>query len=70
MADKNAGAKLAALRASGFKGAVDQNGDAVMTRTDGKGNPLPLFRGGTGTGTPDDSRGRRAGRLARSRRPG
>jgi hypothetical protein len=31
------------LRESGYKGPIDQDGRAVMTRTDGKGNPLPLF---------------------------
>ena len=31
------------LRESGYKGPIDGDGRAVMTRTDGKGNPLPLF---------------------------
>jgi len=47
------------LRESGFTGPVDQDGRALMSRTDARGNPLPMFRGGTGTGTPDDKRARR-----------
>jgi hypothetical protein len=31
------------LRESGYKGPIDQDGRAVMGRTDGKGNPRPLF---------------------------
>jgi len=31
------------LRESGYKGPVDQDGRAVMSRTDGRGKPLPLF---------------------------
>jgi hypothetical protein len=31
------------LRESGWKGAIDRNGDAVMGRTDSKGKPLGLF---------------------------
>jgi hypothetical protein len=46
------------LRESGFAGPIDQDGRAVMSRTDGRGNPLPLFKGGTGHGTPDDKRKR------------
>lgn len=46
------------LRASGFEGPVDQDGNAVMSRTDGSGKPLDLFKGGTGTGTPDQDRAR------------
>jgi hypothetical protein len=42
------------LRESGWAGAIDQSGYAVMTRTDASGAPLPLFEGGTGHGTPDD----------------
>lgn len=46
------------LRESGFRGPIDQDGNAVMSRTDSHGEPLPLFEGGTGTGTPDDRRKR------------
>jgi hypothetical protein len=53
--------KLRALRKSGFTGPADGNGNAVMSRTDRRGRPLELFRGGTGTGTPDDKRKRRGG---------
>lgn len=43
------------LRNSGWTGPVDGSGNAVMSRTDATGSPLPLFEGGTGgTGTPDD----------------
>jgi hypothetical protein len=42
------------LRESGWTGGIDQDGQAVMTRTDNGGNPLPLFEGGSGYGTPDD----------------
>jgi hypothetical protein len=31
------------LRESGFKGPIDQDGRAVMTETDRRGSPLPLF---------------------------
>jgi hypothetical protein len=31
------------LRESGYRGPIDQDGDAVMTRTDSEGNPVPLF---------------------------
>lgn len=31
------------LRESGWRGPIDRNGNAVMTRTDSKGKPLPLF---------------------------
>ncbi len=34
------------LRESGFRGPIDQDGHAVMTETDGRGNPVPLFRAG------------------------
>jgi hypothetical protein len=53
---KDASAKFFALRESGWKGPIDHKGNAVMTRTDSKGNPLPLFKGGTGHGTKDDKR--------------
>jgi hypothetical protein len=47
---------LTELRESGFEGPVDAKGDAVMSRTDNGGRPLPLFEGGTGHGTADESR--------------
>jgi hypothetical protein len=56
------------LRKSGFEGPVDQDGNAVMSRTDGKGKPLELFKGGSGTGTPDDKNSPKAGPLARGSR--
>jgi hypothetical protein len=56
------------LRESGYDGAIDQDGRAVMTRTDSRGRSLPLFRGGTGTGTPDDPDSAAAGPLARRAR--
>ena len=31
------------LRESGWTGPVDQDGNAVMTRTDSAGTPAPLF---------------------------
>jgi hypothetical protein len=46
------------LRESGFKGPIDRDGNAVMSRTDNRGEPLELFKGGTGTGTPDEDRAR------------
>jgi hypothetical protein len=54
----DAAEKTEALRKSGFKGPIDNKGDAVMSRTDGKGDPLPLFGGGDGDGhgTKDDKR--------------
>ena len=48
--------KFLALRKSGFRGPVDRNGNAVMSRTDRKGGPLDLFKGGSGHRTPDDKR--------------
>jgi hypothetical protein len=48
--------KFTALRKSGFTGPIDSRGNAVMSRTDGKGKPLPLFKGGSGHGTKDDKR--------------
>jgi hypothetical protein len=63
MATKTPAQKLTELRARGFRGPIDQDGNAVMSRTDGHGNPLPLFEGGTGHGTPDE----RGGKLASSR---
>ena len=56
---KDKSEKFFALRKSGFKGPIDRNGNAVMSRTDGKGNPLSLFEGGTGHGTPDDKSGKK-----------
>lgn len=52
---RSADEKTADLRRSGFTGPVDSKGNAVMSRTDGKGKPLPLFEGGTGHGTKDDN---------------
>jgi len=49
-------AKFFALRKSGFTGPIDHKGNAVMSRTDGKGKPLGLFKGGSGHGTKDDKR--------------
>jgi hypothetical protein len=51
---KESSAKFLALRESGWKGPIDHKGNAVMSRTDGKGTPLPLFKGGSGHGTKDD----------------
>ena len=51
--------KAAELRKSGFKGPIDQHGNAVMSRTDRRGRPLDLFKGGSGSGTPDDKRKKR-----------
>jgi hypothetical protein len=34
------------LGKSGWKGPIDRKGDAVMTETDNKGNPKPLFGDG------------------------
>lgn len=48
--DDKAAEKFFALRKSGFKGPIDRNGNAVMSRTDNKGKPLPLFKGGSGRG--------------------
>ena len=56
MAKDKTGAKFLALRKSGFRGPIDSKGNAVMSRTDGKGRPLPLFGGGSGHGTRDDKR--------------
>ena len=53
---KSADEKFFALRKSGWRGGIDHRGNAVMSRTDGKGNPLPLFKGGSGHGTKDDKR--------------
>jgi hypothetical protein len=38
--------KFFSLRKSGWKGPIDRKGDAVMTETDNKGNPKPLFGDG------------------------
>lgn len=51
--------RQAGLRKAGFRGPIDQNGRAVMSRTDRRGRPLDLFKGGTGHGTPDDKKGRK-----------
>lgn len=48
--------KFRALRKSGFKGPIDRNGNAVMSRTDRRGRPLDLFKGGSGHRTKDDKR--------------
>jgi hypothetical protein len=45
--DSEADEKFLALRKSGFKGPIDRNGNAVMSRTDNKGNPKPLFGKGS-----------------------
>jgi hypothetical protein len=55
---KSTDAKFFTLRESGWKGPIDHKGNAVMSRTDSKGNPLPLFKGGSGHGTADDKRHR------------
>ena len=47
--DKQAEEKFFALRKSGFRGPIDHKGNAVMSRTDNRGRPLPLFKGGSGT---------------------
>jgi hypothetical protein len=57
--NKKAEDRFLALRKSRFTGPIDSNGNPVMTRTDSKGTPLPLFRGGSGHGTKDDKRGKR-----------
>jgi hypothetical protein len=59
MSSKDVDSKFLSLRKSGWKGGIDHNGNAVMSRTDKHGNPLPLFKGGTGHGTPDDKRGKK-----------
>jgi hypothetical protein len=67
---KAAAARTEELRTSGRRGGIDREGNAVMSRTDNKGEPLPLFEGGDGRGTPDDVRsawafllgGKRSGR--------
>jgi hypothetical protein len=43
MSNKDADAKFLQLRKSGWKGPIDHKGNAVMTRTDSKGRPVPLF---------------------------
>jgi len=48
--------RLTELRESGWTGGIDRDGHAVASRTDNRGNPLPLFEGGTGHGTPDEAR--------------
>ena len=54
-------------RRRGFDGLIDQDGDAHMSRCDGS-RGVGLFKGGTGTGTPDDKNSPRAGSLARRSR--
>lgn len=47
--------RLIDTRATGFTGPIDQDGHAVMSRTDNKGRPLDLTaRGASGRGTPDE----------------
>lgn len=57
------------LRSSGWDGPINHKGEAMMSRTDKKGRPLPLFKGGTGTGTRDDKRSSKAGKAARASKP-
>ena len=49
---------LQEIRESGFTGPVSRDNEALMSRTDKHGEPLPLFEGGTGHGTPDEDRAR------------
>ena len=42
---------LKEIRESGFNGPVSGDNEALMSRTDKHGQPLPLFEGGTGRGT-------------------
>lgn len=56
--DTEAQTRSGDLRDSGFEGPIDQDGNAVMSRTDSNGRPLGLFQGGTGTGTADETRAR------------
>ena len=49
---------LQEIRESGFNGPVSGDNEALMSRTDKHGEPLPLFEGGTGHGTPDEDRAR------------
>ena len=56
---------LKKLRDSGYDGPVDRNGNAVASRTDSKGKPLPLFKGGTGHGTKDAERAKKLGKGKR-----
>lgn len=49
---------LKEIRESGFNGPVSRDNEALMSRTDGNGEPLPLLEGGAGTGTPDEDRAR------------
>lgn len=53
---KAAAARTEDLRAKGWRGGINRDGDAVMSRTDKHGNPLPLSEGGSGHGTPDEDR--------------
>lgn len=55
------------LRESGWSGPIDQEGRAVMSRTDDRGRPLRLFGGGSGTRTPDDPQMRDARNPLRQR---
>jgi hypothetical protein len=54
--NSKAAERLIELRESGWGGPVDKDGSAVMSRTDRHGKSLPLFKGGTGHGTPDEKR--------------
>ena len=47
---------LKEIRESGFNGPVTGDCEALMSRTDKHGQPLPLFEGGAGHGTPDEAR--------------
>lgn len=49
---------LKEIREPGFNGPVSRDNEALMSRTNSKGEPLPLLEGGTGHGTPDEDRAR------------
>lgn len=49
---------LKEIRESGFNGPVTRDNEALMSRSDKHGEPLPPFEGGTGRGTPDEDRAR------------
>jgi len=53
---------LKEIRESGFNGPVTGDCEALMSRTDKHGKPLPLLGGGTGHGTPDEGRARGLGK--------
>ena len=57
---------LKEIRESGFSGPVSGDSEALMSRTDNRGRPLPMFEGGTGRGTPDEGRAGLPGRGRRS----